>query len=274
MTMSISRSNTAPLRARASVVLALFAFFMAMPPSAVWAATYYVEGENPEARDANAGTETQPWKTISRATGVLQPGDTLLVKAGTYRETVILTKSGNAAQRITIQAHPGHERRAIINAAEPLKTWRKCAGPDDCGGNANWSHIYYADVADLVNTHPDKTLAIRQVFQHGRLLPRSRYPDRGWRYPATIVDPRKTFSDSSLGKPDGYLVGAVCHIKTAVWQMDAIPITAFSRGAITLAASPMFDITPRFGYFITSIVGEINEEGELAYEQTRKRLYL
>jgi parallel beta-helix repeat protein len=246
----------------------------AVPLSAAEGATYCVDGDNPGARDTNPGTEAQPWKTISRATGLLQPGDTLLVKAGTYRETVTLTQSGTAAQPITIQAYPGHEGKAILNAAEPLTTWRQCTGPDDCHGNPNWSHIYYAEVADLVAAHPDKAFAVRQLFQHGELLPRSRYPDKGWSYPTAIVQPKTTFGDATLSKPAGYFNGAVCHIKTAVWWVDQIPIASFSDATIVLAASPQYEMSEQFGYYVTSIVGEINEEGEWAYEPARKRIYL
>ncbi len=272
--MSHSRSSTASIHARVSVALALIASCMAVPPSAAWGATYYVDGDDPAVHKGGRGTETQPFNTIGKATSMLRAGDTLFVKAGVYRETVVLTKSGTADQPITIQAYPGHEGKAIINAAEPLPTWHKCTGPDDCSGNPNWSNIYYTDVAGLVNAHPDKAFAVRQVFQQGRLLPRSRYPDAGWRYPAKIVDPKRVFSDSSLAQPEGYFAGAVCHIKTAVWHMDAINITAFSRGTITLADSPRFNITPRFGYFITNIVGEINAEGEWAYDPAQKKIFL
>ncbi len=272
--MSNSRSNTASIHARASVVLALIAFSMAVPPSAVWAATYYVDGDNPKASDASRGTEARPWKTIFRSVGQLQPGDTLLVKAGTYRETVILTTSGTADQPITIQAYPGHEGKVVIDAAEPVAEWRRCTGPEECSGNPNWSHIYYADVAGFVSKHPDKTFAVRQVFQHGRLLLRSRYPDAGWRYPTSVADPWKVFSDGSLIQPEGYFAGAVCHIKTRVWLLDAIPVTAFSRGTITLETSPQADISTDFGYFITSIVGEINAEGEWAYDPAQKKIFL
>jgi parallel beta-helix repeat protein len=257
-----------------SIVLALLSFLLLGPQSVSQATTYYVDGNSPAARDANPGTEAEPWKTISQATPLLQAGDTLLIKAGIYRETVLLSQSGTAAAPITIRACPGQEGKAVINAAELVSHWRKCTGPEECSGNPHWEHIYYADVAGLVDTHPDKTFAVRQVFQHGRLLPRSRYPNAGWRYPTTIADPKKTFTDSSLSQPEGYFAGAVCHIKTAVWQMDAVPITAFSRGTITLAASPMFNIAPRFGYFITNIVGEINAEGEWAYDPAQKRIFL
>ena len=244
----------------------------------IWSFTtklpYYVDGGNPAARDTNPGTEARPWKTIGRGVQSLQPGDTLLIKAGTYRETVILTRSGTQAYPIRIRAYPGDEGKVIINAAEPVTNWQKCAGPGDCAGNPYWEHIYVVDVAVLVQSHPDSAFAVRQVFQHGELLKRSRYPDAGWHYPSDISDPKKTFTDSSLSKPDGYFVGSVCHVKTFVGHLDQIPITDFSQREITLAKSPRYDISTRYGYYITSIVGEINEEGEWAYDPARKKIFL
>ncbi len=281
-------SSIVPLQGRLSVVLALVVFCLTMPSSAARAATYYVDGDNPNAHDINPGTELSPWKTISRATGLLQPGDTLLVKAGTYRETVILTRSGTSTtaltrsglvtttSSITIAAYPGHEGKVVINAAEPLTNWRKCTGPQDCAGNPNWSHIYWADVASLVAAHPDKDFAVRQVFQKGERLPRSRFPDTRWSYPTSIVNPKTAFSDSTLSIPAGYFNGAVCHIKTAQWRIDQIPIASSSGSTIVLATSPnpWYDISTRFGYYITSVVGEINAAGEWAYDPAHQRLYL
>jgi parallel beta-helix repeat protein len=268
------------------IVLVLLSGWLALSPSASWAATYYVDGSNPSARDTNPGTQAQPWKTIGKATGLLQPGDTVYIKAGVYRETIVLSRSGTSTTAytrdgwvtttspITIAAYPGHEGKVIINAAEPVTNWRKCTGPQDCAGNPNWSHIYWADVAGLVAAHPDQDFAIRQVFQHGERLPRSRYPDTRWSYPTTVVDPRTTFSDSTLSKPAGYFNGAVCHIKTAQFRIDQIPIASFSDSTIVLAENAWYDISTRFGYYITSIVGEINAAGEWAYDAARKRLYL
>ena len=46
--------------------------------------TYWVDGPNPAAADANPGTEAAPWKTLAHAgkAAVLQPGDTVFVKSG------------------------------------------------------------------------------------------------------------------------------------------------------------------------------------------------
>jgi parallel beta-helix repeat protein len=275
----------AHVRARVCVVLAVLSFLWPGPLPVSQAATYYVDGSSHVARDTNPGTEALPFKTINKATSLVNAGDTVFIKAGIYRETAILSRSGTsttaigrtgtaATLPITITASPGHEGKVILSAAEPVIDWRKCTGPAECAGNANWPYIYVADVSALVQAHPDPWFAVRQVFQHGKLLKRSRYPDIGWSYPTSIGDPGKSFSDDTLSRLNGYFTGAVCHIKTAVWQIDQIPIADYSRGTITLSQSPRYAMTTRFGYYITNIVGEINAEGEWAYDPAQKRIYL
>ncbi len=280
------RSRGVDVHRPAPIVLALLSVLLPGRPSASQAATYYVDGSSPVARDTNAGTELQPFKTINKATSLVNAGDTVFIKAGIYRETVVLSRSGTSTTAIgragtvtttlpiTIAAYPGHEGKVILSAAEPVINWRKCTGPAECAGNPNWHHVYVADVAALVQAHPDSSFAVRQVFQHGKLLKRSRYPDTGWSYLTSIPDPGKSFTDDTLSRLNGYFTGAVCHIKTAVWQIDQIPIADFSRGTITLSQSPRYAMTTRYGYYITSIVGEINAEGEWAYDPAQKRIYL
>jgi len=68
-------------------------------------AVYYVATNG---NDANAGTETQPWRTIGKAARTLVAGDTVYIKAGTYRERVVPLNSGSAGNFITYAAYPGH----------------------------------------------------------------------------------------------------------------------------------------------------------------------
>jgi parallel beta-helix repeat protein len=268
------------------IVSTLLGLWLVLPSSSAAAAIYFVDANDPYARDSNPGTETLPFKTINKAAALVNAGDTVFIKAGVYRETVILSRSGTSTtgtgrtgpvtitSPITIAVYPGHEGKAIINAAEPVTNWRKCTGPQECAGNPNWGHIYWADVTALVQSHPDKSFAVRQVFQHGVRLPPSRYPNTGWSYPTAVANPRTTFSDSTLAKPSTYFNGAVCHIKTAMWRIDQIPITNSYGTTIVLATNPWYDLSTRFGYYITSVVGEINEEGEWAYDRALQRLYL
>lgn len=65
---------------------------------------YYVA---PTGSDSNPGTEALPWRTIRKAANTLVAGDTVYIKAGTYRERVVPLNSGSAGNYITYAAYPG-----------------------------------------------------------------------------------------------------------------------------------------------------------------------
>jgi parallel beta-helix repeat protein len=68
-------------------------------------ATYYVA---PSGSDGNTGLSDQAaWKTLQKAADVVQAGDLVIVRAGTYVGFDIRGKDGTAAQRITFKADPG-----------------------------------------------------------------------------------------------------------------------------------------------------------------------
>jgi hypothetical protein len=66
--------------------------------------TYYV---SPSGNDKNLGTETQPWKTIQKAADTLVAGDTVYIKAGSYKERLLLKNSGSSGNYITYAAYTG-----------------------------------------------------------------------------------------------------------------------------------------------------------------------
>ncbi len=66
--------------------------------------TYYVAKTG---SDSNPGTESQPWLTIQKAANTLVAGDTAYVKAGTYNEQVIPSRSGSSGAWISYKAYPG-----------------------------------------------------------------------------------------------------------------------------------------------------------------------
>ena len=66
---------------------------------------YYVA---PGGGDDNPGTEAQPWATFQHAADIVQPGDTVCFRGGTYpTEEVHLAHSGTAEAPITFIAYPG-----------------------------------------------------------------------------------------------------------------------------------------------------------------------
>jgi hypothetical protein len=64
---------------------------------------YYVSTSG---NDNNPGTLSQPWRTIQKAARTLVAGETVLIRGGTYRETILPANSGTAGNYITYGAYP------------------------------------------------------------------------------------------------------------------------------------------------------------------------
>ena len=69
----------------------------------------------PDGDDASPGTIAKPWRTLQHAADILQPGETVQVRAGTYREAVTLTHSGAPGAPVTFMAYPGET--AVLDGA-------------------------------------------------------------------------------------------------------------------------------------------------------------
>jgi len=69
--------------------------------------TWVVNQASPAASDEGQGTEASPFKKISAAAQKAQPGDTVLVHAGVYRERVAPARGGEEGRPIVYQAAPG-----------------------------------------------------------------------------------------------------------------------------------------------------------------------
>lgn len=77
--------------------------------STCWAATYYINGTT--GNDGNSGSSASPWKTIGKANSTLKAGDTVLVRKGTYRQTIRPNNSGTKGNYIT---YAGYENEEVI----------------------------------------------------------------------------------------------------------------------------------------------------------------
>ena len=96
----------------------LFSFIFL--PQMSFAATYYV---SPAGSDANAGTVSKPWKTLTKVVGfALKPGDVVFFRGGDYvipKYISTLGKNGTSTQPITFKNYPG-ERPVIVYNGTPL----------------------------------------------------------------------------------------------------------------------------------------------------------
>ncbi len=89
--------------------------------NAVFGAEYHVSVNGD---DANGGSADRPLRTISAAAQLAQPGDTITVHEGTYRERINPPRGGSSdAQRIVYQAAPGEQ--VYLKGSEVIKGWQK-----------------------------------------------------------------------------------------------------------------------------------------------------
>ncbi|MGZ3297619.1 MAG: DUF1565 domain-containing protein, partial [Asticcacaulis sp.] len=91
--------------------------------------TYYVDNTSAAADDSGPGDQARPFRTINRAAQVLQPGERVVIAAGTYRECVRPQRGGDGPTRmISYEAAPG--AKVFIKGSEILKDgWQQQTVP-------------------------------------------------------------------------------------------------------------------------------------------------
>src|SRR5215212_5103579 len=81
----------------------------------------------PTGTDEAEGSEQHPFQTINRAASLAQPGDTVVVHAGVYREWVRPRYSGlSDRRRIVYTAAPGEH--VVITGSEQVSGWQHVDG--------------------------------------------------------------------------------------------------------------------------------------------------
>ena len=114
-----------PIRSLAlnnSCWLLLFSSLLLAPGAAAVEYHVSVNGD-----DANQGTASKPFRTMSAAARAAQPGDVITVHAGTYRERVTPPRGGESdVKRIVYQAAAGEE--VFIKGSEVARGWKPFVG--------------------------------------------------------------------------------------------------------------------------------------------------
>jgi hypothetical protein len=94
-----------------------------VPPAARYVAPFGL--------DSNPGTEGQPWRTLAHAESEARPGDTVVIRSGTYgaRGTVTaLDRDGTAAAPISFVAQPGEPAPTILGQLRVEGDHRRLCG--------------------------------------------------------------------------------------------------------------------------------------------------
>ena len=145
------------------------------------AATYEVAQNHPKANDGGPGTTEMPWKTLAQAARKAGPGDRVLIRDGTYRESVLLKTSGAEGNPVRFEAAAG--AHVVLTGADLLTGWKK-AEPEWPIYSITWPHRFITWSRHM--THPDDEYhrvigrceqviidnsLLRQVLERAQLAP-------------------------------------------------------------------------------------------------------
>lgn len=126
------------------------------------------------------GSIENPFKTIERATEEATAGDTIYLREGTYRETIVPTKNGEATKPITYKAYNGE--KVVVSALETVDGF----ADDETESNANFVK---ADLS-TINNWSNFGRGRNQIFYNGRALVEARFPNVNTNdYDATDISP-------------------------------------------------------------------------------------
>lgn len=202
------------------------------------ASTLYVANQG---NDKNPGTEAKPLATIQAAVNKLNPGDTLLIRGGVYRETVTFPRDGAPQKPILIRSY--NNEKVVISGCDPISGWSK-----------HKNNIWKAPMPWTLGQGRD------QVFGRGKVMLEARHPNRpdpGLEMPvADLSRVWPTFGNFSI--PDatrisrpGRVVGSLLKGQTANYWKGAMYCGVhyagwcMQTGVIESSADGEIDVTKR-----------------------------
>jgi hypothetical protein len=228
--------------------------------------------------DTHPGTAEQPFRTIARAGQSAQPGDVILLRGGTYRETFAPANSGQPGNPITFAGYPNED--VTISGYDVVSGWT----PEGNG-------IYQAAVSSPAKFH---------VLINGMSATEARWPNHNsWEI---LESPRgavtsasnsgavpaghDTITDTALPSdlPADWLDGARVAYKDWYrdWSYGTKKATAFNPatksitldGMLNYSDAGQFMSSTSFRYELQGSRGLIDADNEWAYDSTTGKLHL
>ena len=181
--------------------LLLFVVILLLTGTTLMANTFYV---SPLGDDTWSGTQTRPFRTIQHAAELLHAGDSCVLRAGQYEETVRPVNSGAAGAPITFRAYEGET--VTITGADVVRGWTMNA---DNSYRAKWS-------GDLGKNN--------QLFFDEKMVFEARWPNR------TSDDPLVAQAARIEQGGDGYIIcNALPDLPDDAWKGAVIWVMAGSK---------------------------------------------
>ena len=225
--------------------------------------------------DADAGTLASPLRTIQKAASIAQPGDTVSIRAGTYRETVTPAHSGTAGAPITFV--PYNSEKVTVSGADPITAWSQYNGS-----------IYDAGMSW------DLGAGNNQIIVNGKMVNEARWPNTvlqshipfataswvnttslatGYAYPDIA-----TLGASGLPGGAGAWKGATIHIASGqAWNVQTGTVLSSAPGQLTYTFEHLTAWeSPAAGarFYLTGTFQALDAPAEWYRDPTTSKLYL
>ncbi len=111
---------------------------------------------SPTGDDNATGSQTAPWQTLEHAVASAPTGSTIVMRAGTYSESVTID-----GKRLTIQPFP--KEAVIFDGSQVVSTW----APQGSVWRARWTYRFPRQRLDMVSSKYPMANAPDQVFADG-----------------------------------------------------------------------------------------------------------
>lgn len=230
--------------------------------------TFYVDGVNGD--DSSAGDSLgSAFQTIQAGASAAGPGDTVLIRGGTYREQVVVPQSGTESEPIVFSAYQGEE--VILSGADSVTGWTQHSG-DIWVANVNWDAGGNADNNTLfVNgklKHEARQGAENDILDitDWGVLPRGNLVDNA----SSMVLP------DLAGFGNDYWNGAKIKFHTFDYAFATKTIVDYdsNTGRVTFD-SPVAQVAQKQnnGYYIFDTFQALDKPGEWYKEQGNNNLY-
>lgn len=269
------------------VVLAAATPAVALPPAAAQGGTtYYVSADAPDGGQGLSPETALP--SIQSCADLAQPGDTCVIGAGTYEETVVPPTSGTASAPISFTSAPGAE--VVVSGTEELTGFSPVGqteldavvASDPFAADSLFSQAVADGRIYAVDVDLGDAAAEAQVFTDGTMDVEASFP-----FPGTdLLDPvveradagtaDTTIVDSTLTRPAGYWDDA--RVLTSYWYVTSTgTVSSSDVGSVTLTTAPpcVHEVVPTETWFrLSGKIGELGHAGSYFYDAQEKRLYL
>ncbi len=241
--------------------------------------------------DSNAGTLSSPLATIQAAFNKAKPGDTVLVRGGTYQQvgytntvrkltyTLITNKSGEVGKPIIISNYNNEE--VILDGSKPL-SFIPCAQDADCASLPNASSLFVATLPASF------TLANSILYEGDRLIPVTRTvaPQDSFLYDvvknAPVVSSAYTYTDTTMRNPElftatdpAFYTGAQLWINSCNNNFLQKDITAYDPAQAQITYStlgcPNY-LTPNKDRFVIANLPSTVRAGEMYFLRTKNKV--